>query len=109
MEGVGDILEIPLSTVRLIGRNIPIAGGGYLRLFPLKFIEWGIHSLNHKEFQPAIIYFHPWEVDPGQPKLNGSLLSDFRHNINIDKTLGKLKSLFGSFSFGPVEEVFSLK
>lgn len=107
LNGKGEILEIPLSTIQLFGKNIPIAGGGYLRLLPVRFIEWGIRSLNKKEAQPAIIYFHPWEIDPEQPKLNGSRVSVFRHHVNIGKTFSKIKRLLSSFKFGPIREVFS--
>lgn len=106
-KGAGRILEIPLSTVRLFGRNIPIAGGGYMRLFPLRFLQWGIRTINRDESQPAVIYFHPWEIDTGQPRLNGSRLSSFRHHINIHKTLPKLESLLKAFRFAPIKEVFS--
>jgi len=75
----GKILEVPLSTVQLLGRNVPIAGGGYLRLFPIQFIEWGIRRLNELEKQPVVIYLHPWEIDPGQPRLKNGIISTFRH------------------------------
>ncbi len=101
------IVELPLSTVRLIGRNLPIAGGGYLRLLPLRFIKWGIGSINRKENRPAIIYLHPWELDPGQPRINGSKLSVFRHHVNIKNTEQKLKNLVGSFDFAPVKVVYA--
>jgi len=106
-DGVGNILELPLSTVRLFGKNIPIAGGGYLRMFPIKFLEWGIRYLNKTERQPAIIYFHPWELDTGQPRLNGTGFSKFRHYVNIDKTAAKLERLIERFRFGTIEEVFA--
>lgn len=106
-DGCGELLEIPLTTIRLFGKNIPIAGGGYLRLFPLGLIKWGIRILNTKEGQPAVIYIHPWELDPGQPRLNGSRLSAFRHNINLDKTAAKVTGLLKAFEFGPVKEVFA--
>lgn len=107
--GVGEILEIPLSTIRLFRKNIPIAGGGYLRFFPLRFIEWGIRSLNRNEAQPATIYFHPWEIDPEQPRLNGSKLAELRHYTNISKTFLKLNRLLKAFQFGPLKEVFANK
>jgi polysaccharide deacetylase family protein (PEP-CTERM system associated) len=107
LNGKGEILEIPLSTIQLFGKNIPIAGGGYLRLLPVRFIEWGIRSLNKKEAQPAIIYFHPWEIDPEQPRLNGSRVSVFRHHVNIGKTFSKIKRLLNNFKFGPIRELFS--
>lgn len=104
---VGSILEVPLSTVRLMGKNIPIAGGGYLRLLPISFVEWGIRSINEKEGKHAVIYLHPWEIDPGQPRLNGSRLSSFRHNVNIGKTHSKLKRLLQRFRFGTMTETFA--
>lgn len=106
--GIGEILEIPLSTIRLFGRNVPIAGGGYLRLFPLWFIEWGLRRLNEKEKQPAIIYLHPWELDTEQPRLNGSRRSVFRHYINLETTAVKLHRLLKVFRFGPVNQVFNI-
>ena len=107
--GSGEILEIPLSTIRFFGKNIPVAGGGYLRLFPIKLLEWAIRSLNEKEKQPAIIYLHPWEIDSDQPKINGRILSAFRHRINLDKTIPKLKRLLTNFEFGPIKDVFADK
>lgn len=105
--GPARILEIPLSTVRIFGKNIPIAGGGYLRFFPVRFIEWGIRSINVKESKPAIIYFHPWEVDEKLPRLKGSMLSSFRHHVNVNKTFLKVKRLLETFKFSPIEEVFA--
>lgn len=107
-EGVGEILEIPLSTISFVGKNIPTAGGGYLRLFPIRFTEWGIRRLNEKEGQPAIIYLHPWELDPEQPRLNGRRLSIFRHYINMETTSSKLRCLLRKFKFGPITQVFHL-
>lgn len=97
------ILEFPLSTVKIYGRNVPVAGGGYLRLLPYRFIRWGIRQINEKEGQSAIIYLHPWEIDPGQPKVRGSWPSRFRHYINLDKTESRLKRLLGEFRFGTLQ------
>ena len=105
-EGVGDILEIPISTISIFGKNIPIAGGGYLRLFPIRFTEWGIHRLNEKEGKPVIVYIHPWELDPKQPRLNGRRLSIFRHYINMETTSSKLRGLLSKFKFAPINQVF---
>lgn len=107
-QGLGDIFEIPLSTIRLFGRNIPVAGGGYLRLFPLRFIDWGLRRLNEKENQPAIVYIHPWELDTEQPKLNGRRLSVLRHYINMETTVTKLSRLLKVFRFGPINRVFHM-
>lgn len=97
------LLEFPLSTVKLFGRNVPVAGGGYLRVFPYRFIQWGIRRINQREAQPAIIYLHPWEIDPGQPKVQGSRLSRFRHYVNLDKTEFRLKRLLSDFRFGTLQ------
>lgn len=105
----GSILEIPLSTVKLFGKNIPIAGGGYLRMLPVNFLERGIRSLNKNERQPAVIYFHPWEIDPGQPRLAGSTLSRFRHHVNMKRTVPKLRRLLKRFRFGTIAETFKDK
>ncbi len=101
------ILEIPLSTIKLLGRNVPIAGGGYLRIFPLQFLEWGIKSLNTNERQSAVIYLHPWEIDPDQPRINGRRLSVIRHNMNTHKTLPRLTRLLKNFRFAPIRDVFA--
>lgn len=106
-KGSGGILEIPLTTVRLLGKNIPVAGGGYLRLLPLSLVKWSIRRLNRGEGEPAVIYIHPWELDPDQPRLNGSVLSSFRHNVNLEKTADKVKGLLAAFEFAPVREVFA--
>ena len=99
------MIEFPLSTLRLGGINIPIAGGGYLRFFPYGFTRWAIRQLNEKENQPALVYLHPWEIDPEQPRIRAGAISRFRHYINLRKTEGRLKALIGDFSFGTMVEV----
>lgn len=99
------LLEFPLSTVRLLGRNVPIAGGGYLRLFPYRFIHWGIRRINELENAAANIYLHPWEIDPSQPRMNGSRLSQFRHYLNLDKTESRLRQLLLDFRFAPLQRL----
>ena len=101
------LMEIPLSTVRIVGVNIPIAGGGYLRLFPYAVTRWALLQLNLRERQPAVVYFHPWEIDPDQPRIRASWKSQFRHYTNLREMEGKLRKLMGDFSFAPVREVFS--
>ena len=95
----GKIKEFPLSTLKLLGMNLPIGGGGYLRLLPLKFVERGIKLINKKEHQPAIIYMHPWELDPEQPRIAAGMLSRFRHYVNLKTTESKLRSLIRTFNF----------
>jgi polysaccharide deacetylase family protein (PEP-CTERM system associated) len=94
------LLEFPISTVRLAGSNIPIAGGGYLRLFPYTFIRWGIRHINAKEDQPALVYLHPWEIDPEQPRIPANALSRFRQYVHLEKTEGRLIHLLQDFTFG---------
>lgn len=103
------ILEFPLSTMRILGHNIPIAGGGYLRHFPIQLIEYGIHRLNDKEHRPAILYFHPWEIDEDQPRVSAGRITSFRHYHNIPKVLSRLDRLIKRFAFGPVEKVLGLE
>ena len=101
----GSIYEYPLSTIRIGGMNVPVGGGGYLRLFPYTLTKWAIGKLNKIDHQPAVVYVHPWELDPGQPRLNGKRLSRFRHYVNLHKTEGVLKSLLADFRFGAFSDL----
>ena len=82
----GELFEVPGSTVRLGGTNLPVAGGGYFRILPYAWTRWGIARLNRVEGQPAIFYLHPWEIDPEQPRLRASALGRFRHYRNLHLT-----------------------
>ncbi len=104
----GSIREFPLSTINLGKMNMPIGGGGYLRLFPYSLTKWGIKRLNQREKQPAIVYLHPWEVDPNQPKINGSMLSKFRHYVNLKKTEQTVRNLLKDFEFAPMNRLASI-
>lgn len=96
--------EYPLSTAIILGRKIPVAGGGYFRLFPYWFSRMALKSINEKEKRPFIFYLHPWEVDPEQPRIkNISLLSRFRHYNNLAKTASRLHKLLSDFRFGPIK------
>jgi polysaccharide deacetylase family protein (PEP-CTERM system associated) len=100
------LTEYPLSTLRMMNTNIPIAGGGYFRLLPYPFIKWSIEQLN-KEGRTAIMYLHPWELDPEQPRVHqASWLAKFRHYHQLEKTSEKLTSLLQDFSFGSFRDVF---
>ncbi len=103
----GWLLEAPPSTVRLAGTNLPVAGGGYFRLLPYAFTRWGIGRLNRREAQPAIFYLHPWEVDPGQPRIAASLLSRVRHYRNLHQTEARLRDLITTFRFTTVHDVLT--
>jgi len=95
----GRIMEFPLSTTRFLGSNIPVAGGGYLRLFPLSFIRWGFRRINRKEGKPVLLYFHPWEIDPDQPRQAVNTLTCFRHYYNLDRMKCKIEQLLQEFAF----------
>lgn len=101
----GSVVEVPPSTARILGANCPIAGGAYLRFFPLPLIRWGVRRLNRVDRQPAILYLHPWELDPDQPRLRGSLKSRVRQYTNLHRTEAKLRRLLEEFTFAPVRDV----
>lgn len=101
----GLITEFPPSTYRIFGQNIPVCGGGYLRLLPMGIIKSAIEKINSKEHQPAIIYIHPWEIDIDQPRLDGTWKSKFRHYLNLDTTIPKLRTLLGEFKFQTLSEL----
>lgn len=98
----GTIWEIPPSTVRLFGHNLPVAGGGYFRILPYRWTRWGIDRLNRHEERPAVFYLHPWELDPEQPRVGAQGLSRFRHYRNLAQTEPRLRRLLKDFRFGPV-------
>lgn len=96
--------EFPLSTLRFWGENIPISGGGYLRLLPYWFIRKSIKK-NNEAGIPVILYFHPWEIDAGQPRMKLKLSSRFRHYTNLDLTEGKVRKLLSEFKFTSLGEL----
>ena len=100
--------EFPISTVRFAGMNLPFVGGGYLRHFPLPFIRWGMRHLNHHERRPAILYIHPWEIDPDQPVQPVGALTRLRHYRNLDRTEDRLATLFAEYTFSSCREVLGL-
>lgn len=100
--------EFPISTLRLAGMNFPFVGGGYLRHFPFRFIRWGMRHLNQSERRPAMVYVHPWEIDPGQPRQQVGPLTRLRHYRNLDLTEDRLGRLFSEFRFGTTREVLGL-
>jgi polysaccharide deacetylase family protein (PEP-CTERM system associated) len=98
----GTLFEVPGSTVRVGPYNLPIAGGGYFRILPYTWARWGIARLNEHEKRAAVFYLHPWEVDPGQPRLPAGRLGSFRHYRNLQKTEDRLRQLLTDFSFGRI-------
>lgn len=99
--------EFPVSTLRFGQKNVPVAGGGYFRIYPLLATRYAIRRLNQEQ-QAAVVYLHPWEFDPEQPRVEGaSLFSRFRHYTNLAKTYQRLKTLLTEFQFAPMQEVFA--
>jgi len=99
------IFEFPPSTIRVFNCNIGIAGGGYLRLAPYAVTRRAIRHINEKEKQPVMVYFHPWEIDPGQPRIRASLRSRLRHYTNLTGMEPKIERLLRDFRFAPLGEV----
>jgi polysaccharide deacetylase family protein (PEP-CTERM system associated) len=103
----GTLWEAPASTVQFGPLNVPIAGGGYFRIFPYAWTRSGIARVNRLERRPVIFYLHPWEIDPEQPRLEAGLLSRFRHYRNLDRTEARLRALLADFAFGPMAAVLT--
>lgn len=96
------IWEVPPSTVKFGGMNLPFGGGGYLRLLPMAFTRWAISSLHRREKQPVIVYFHPWELDSDQPRLPGTWKSRMRHYRGLNKTAERLHEILSHGVFQPL-------
>jgi len=99
------IVEFPMSTAPMFGTRLPVSGGGYFRLLPYWLTRAGLRKLNHSLGRPFIFYLHPWEVDPGQPRVRTSFKSRLRHYTNLDRTEARLRRLITEFRFAPVREV----
>ncbi len=102
------LLEMPPTTVDWHGRNLPAAGGGYFRLLPYVVSNWLINRVNRVDQRPVMFYFHPWEVDPDQPRIPGApLKSRFRHYVNLRRMETKLDRLCSDFSWGRADRVYA--
>ena len=105
--GADGLLEIPITTVKLGQRNLPAGGGGYFRLFPYALSRWMMRKVNAEENESAIFYFHPWELDPGQPRPDGvDIKSRFRHYVNLGRTEARIKALTRDFSWDRMDNIF---
>ena len=103
------LLEIPITTIRAFGRNLPAGGGGFFRFAPYRVSRWAIRRFNRDEQRPAIFYMHPWEIDPGQPRVPGiSAKTRFRHYVNLHRTEDRLCRLLHDFSWDRVDRVFGV-
>lgn len=102
----GFIIEFPITTLKVLSENLPIAGGGYFRLFPYQITKWALKKINQKEQRPFVFYIHPWELDQDQPRLKKApIISRFRHYVHLGKTELKLKRLLEDFKFSTVKSV----
>ena len=100
------LLEVPVTTMRLFGRNWPAGGGGYFRLMPYAMSRWLLRRVNRVDQQPAIFYFHPWEIDDAQPRVPGiDARTRFRHYLNLHRMEHRLRHLLFDFEWGRVDEV----
>jgi polysaccharide deacetylase family protein (PEP-CTERM system associated) len=101
------LLEVPITTLRLMNRNLPSSGGGYFRLLPYALSRWMLQRVNREDREPAVFYFHPWEIDTGQPRIAGiNAKTRFRHYVNIGRTEGRLRNLLRDFRWGRMDQIF---
>ena len=106
--GEGDFIEFPMTTVRIAQRNFPCAGGGWFRLVPYPGMRWAMRRVNGRDKQPVIFYFHPWEIDPDQPRVAGlDAKTSFRHYLNLKRTERRLKCLLNDFHWGRMADLLS--
>lgn len=99
--------EFPMTTWRVLGRNVPVSGGGWLRALPPALIHRGIRRVN-RDGVPAVLYLHPWELDPAQPRVPAApRMARFRHYLNLDRTLARLDGLLQTFPWAPMAEVLA--
>ena len=102
-----ELLEIPIATVRMFQSNWPAGGGGYFRLLPYAVSRWSIRRINAHDRQPAMFYFHPWELDPEQPRVLGpGAKTRFRHYLNLHRMAPRLARLFRDFRWDRADRVF---
>lgn len=102
------LLEIPITTTRQFGRNLPAGGGGYFRLLPYAASRWMIRQVHQHDTQSCMFYFHPWEIDPGQPRImEARWKSRFRHYTNLNRMHGKLARLLQDFHWNRADQVFA--
>jgi polysaccharide deacetylase family protein (PEP-CTERM system associated) len=103
----GELIEFPLTTVRVAGQNLPFCGGGYFRLAPYPLVRAALRHVNRHDEMPAMVYLHPWEMDPDQPRFNLRRLDGFRQYVNLSRTADKLERLLADFSFAPAQRVLA--
>ncbi len=102
-----NLLEVPITTVKMGGRNLPCGGGGFFRFYPYFVSRWALRKVNEADGQPAVFYFHPWEIDPGQPRPSGlSFKTRLRHYLNLGRMEARLERLLTDFKWDTMAKVF---
>lgn len=103
-----DFVEVPVTTLRLGARNLPCGGGGYFRLLPYRLSRWAMRRVNQDDGQPCVFYFHPWEIDPDQPRQPGlNARTRFRHYLNLRRMEARLERLLADFAWQRMDETFT--
>lgn len=103
-------VEIPVTTMRMFGQNWPAGGGGYFRLLPYMLFKHNLKLVQRQDQKPLTFYFHPWEIDPQQPRIAGtSFKTRFRHYLNLDRTYGRLQKLLGDFHWSSIASVYQIR
>ncbi len=101
-----DLVEIPVTTATFGGKRLAAGGGGFFRVLPYGFSRWAIRQVNRRDGRPAVFYFHPWEIDPDQPRVPGApLKSRLRHYTNLERMAPKLRDLVREFAWGRMDEI----
>lgn len=99
--------EIPITTLQMLNKNYPCGGGGFFRLYPYFFSRWALHKVNKSEGQSALFYFHPWEIDPGQPRQeNLAFKPRFRHYLNLHRMESRIRALLVDFHWDTMQAIF---
>ncbi len=101
------LIEVPVTTARILDRNWPSSGGGYFRLMPYAVSRWLLDHVNRVDRQSAVFYFHPWEIDAEQPRIGGiNAKTRFRHYVNLHRTEARIRRLLGDFKWARMDEIF---
>ena len=101
------LLEVPVTTARFFDRNWPASGGGYFRLMPYAMSRWLLQQVNQQDRQSAVFYFHPWEIDEAQPRIDGiNAKTRFRHYVNLNRTEARIRRLLGDFQWARMDEIY---
>ena len=103
----GKLLEIPITTIEFWGKKIPCGGGGFFRLYPYALSRWAINRVNLIDQKPAVFYFHPWEIDPQQPRqTQANIKSKFRHYLNLERMENRIMRLLTDFNWAPMNQIY---